>query len=301
MHWTASPSPPTSIERGASMTERLKAALLKARHERSVIAGPANASTSTGPRSEADVSRDLLPVPQDISWAAIPESSCDPDRLAQARITEISGESRASQVFDTLSAKLHRICAERSWSRIALTAPTRGCGTTTFALNLAFCFARRTDARVLLVDLHQRAPAIAARLGLAGNASLQSVLSQDRPLEEMLHRFGPNLLFAASRTKADQRKWPQSDAQHAMYLNRLQARYRPDVLLLDLPPVLEDDSAKPLLKLADAALLVASAEATTAEDLDEGARLVTAETAYLGAALNKSKDRSARSTQRELA
>lgn len=282
------------------MAERLKAALEKARQQRSIVAHLADTPLKSWPQSAPNGNLDLVPVRSVNTWASIPEISCAPERLSQARITGSSKDDRANASFDALRSKLHRTCAEKAWSRIALAAPTRSCGTTTFALNLAFSFARKTDARVLLVDLHQKAPAIALRLGLTSKISFHSALTQDRPLEDLLHRFGPNLLIAATAAKARSSETQLSDAQFALYLDRLQASYRPDVMLLDLPPVLLDENATPLLKIADAALLIASAEATSAEDLDESARRISAATSYLGAALNKSKDRSARSIQREL-
>ncbi len=277
------------------MVERLKVALERAGLQR------ADMSSAQPSRTMSDGRGDLRPVPLNSAWDSIAERSFDLERLAQARITAMARRSDANAVFDGLRIEMHRFCKQKDWRRIALTAPTRSCGTTTFALNLAFAFARNTQARVMLVDFHIAAPAIAGRLGLAGGVSLQDVLSQMKPVDQILHRFGPGLIIAASAASRRGADRSPSDAQCAALIEQLHSTYQPDLLFLDMPPVLEDENTVLLLELTDAALLVASAEATTAMELEDSINRIEHATAYLGTALNKSRDRSGRKVHREFA
>ena len=274
--------------------ERLKAALDKARQSRATLQHVQDRDVAAVmPVSGAS----QLPAPLVDDWQSVREVSIDPDRLADARIV---GEKDAT-AFDALRSRLQGFCGQQTLGRIALSAPTRGCGTTTFALNLAFSFARRTDAKALLVDLHHDAPAIAQRLGVRGTTSIARVISNEQPLPQMLHRLGNALIIAAgSLDRRSTRRDPSLSAT-SRFLDALQTRFRPDVMLLDLPPVLEDTRGPSLIGLCDACLLVASARATSAPDLDEAARRVSDQTAYLGAALNQSAERTARRRRHAIA
>jgi Mrp family chromosome partitioning ATPase len=274
--------------------ERLKTALDKARQIRATAQHSQDREVAAV-MPEADTSQ--LPAPLVNVWQLVREVSIDPDRLADARIVR----ENDANAFEALRSRLQGFCDQHARSRIALSAPTHGCGVTTFALNLAFSFARRTDAKVLLVDLHHEAPAIAQRLGLTGTVSVARVICEGAPLPQILHRFGSKLIITAG--PADRRSSTSVPSLTATgrFLDELQTRFRPDVMLLDLPPVLDDPQGVSLIGLSDACLLVASARVTSAPDLDEAARLISDQTAYLGAALNQSAERTARRRRHAIA
>lgn len=280
------------------MVERLKRAIEKAREERGLRTPDAFRATADRPGVPTKDAL-TLPVVAQIDWRSIPEARLDPKMLHEARIAGLAGQPELMKVFDSLQTRLLRLTEQNDWTRIALTAPTSGCGTTTFALNLAFALARTTGVRVLLVDMHLARPMIGRRLGLSSGRNLSSGRPADPVSTEALRRLGENLVIAARPTPIEHEASIRPDLFFAKLLDRLGQTWRPDIVVLDLPPLLESEDAHVLLPLADAALLIASAERTTAPEIEESARLITASTSYLGTALNKSKDRTARRALRE--
>lgn len=70
---------------------------------------------------------------------------------------------------------------------------------------------------------------------------------------------------------------------------RMQAALRPDVVLYDLPPLLEFDDTIAFLPQVDGVLLVADGTKTTDEDLAVCERLLEGESALLGVVLNRGR------------
>ena len=60
-----------------------------------------------------------------------------------------------------LRTKIAATMQANSWSTLAITAPTAGCGTTTMAVALATGLARQRDTQVTLLDLNLRKPGVA--------------------------------------------------------------------------------------------------------------------------------------------
>lgn len=280
------------------MVERLKQAIEKARLTRGIAEPEAVLIGQNHLYTEAAV-RSSLPARSEFNWRLVPEVAIDPQRLRDARISGPTDQSEVAQVFEGLHTRLARLCDQNDWSRIAMTAPTAGCGTTTFAIQVALSLALRGQARVLLMDLNLARPVIAKRLGLGSDQNLNIAHEQSRPIEASLYRMGENLLIAANALPAGQEITSRPEIFCSKILERFTAVLRPDIILLDLPPVLESDDTSALLALADAALLIASADRTNAPDIGESARMITSATSYLGTALNRSRDRAARRFQRE--
>lgn len=278
------------------MVERLKQAIEKAR-----VAGGFSGAKTTQIGQNHPHGKTALPARSEFDWCSIPEVALDPLRMRDARLSAPSDPSEVTQIFERLNTRLTRLCDRNDWRRIALTAPTNGCGTTTFAVQLALSLALRGHLRVVLVDLNLELPAIARRLGLGKDQNLCFAHSQARSLETSLHRLGANLLIAANAAPVGPEVTSRPEVFCGSVLERLESVLRPDIILLDLPPVLESDDTSALLSLADAALLVASADRTNAPDVEESARMIKSATSYLGVALNRSQGRMVRRSQRELA
>lgn len=282
------------------MVERLKQAIEKARLTRGIA--ELDAAQIDQIHSQARIATgNSLPAKSEFDWRLVPEVAIDPGRLKDARISGPGDQSQVSHVFEGLQTRLARLCDQNDWTRVALTAPTNGCGTTTFAIQLAFSLARTGYVRVLLVDLNLARPMIAGRLGLGRDQNLSIAHSQSQPVEHSLFRLGANLLIAANAAPVGPEATSRPEVFGASVLDRLTSVLRPDVILLDLPPVLESDDTVALLSLTDAALLIASADRTKAQEVQESAAAITSATSYLGTALNRSRGRMVRRPQRELA
>jgi Mrp family chromosome partitioning ATPase len=69
------------------------------------------------------------------------------------------------------------------------------------------------------------------------------------------------------------------------------ARYQPNVVVYDLPPMLVSDDVMAFLPHVDCVLMVAAAGKTKPKELREAERLLADQTNFLGVMLNKSKEK----------
>jgi Mrp family chromosome partitioning ATPase len=88
-----------------------------------------------------------------------------------------------------------RRCSERGWRRVAVTSPTRGCGKSTVAANLALSLSRRPSGRTVLLDLDLRRPGQAGAVRAArAPLPMRDLLSgRAPPAEAQLIRAGRGL------------------------------------------------------------------------------------------------------------
>jgi Mrp family chromosome partitioning ATPase len=70
-------------------------------------------------------------------------------------------------------------------------------------------------------------------------------------------------------------------------LSEIEAAYAPDLILFDTPPLLVTDDTLAILKMVDAALIVAAAETTTVDQVDACEKEIAEQTNVMGVILNK--------------
>lgn len=254
------------------MVERLRTAIEKARQNR-----PGAVAVEGRPAVRN------LPVNLGSDWSTVPALSIDDRTLELARIPIGRGRRSARDAMDMMRARLLRMLQQKGWGRIGVTASSRGCGSTTVALNLGLALAQAEDLRIVLVDLDLSAPSLATRLGCEGTAAFADVLNGSAPIHAALRRIGDSLLVLAPDAPVAR---PHHTGQVVETLNRLQSELSPDVIVLDLPPVNTHGDALPLLSWSEAALQVAAKHRSTAPEIDTCARLIAESTSYLGVALN---------------
>lgn len=160
------------------MVERLKDAINKAREtrERAVeqpppppvdrpqIAKPENelrdamlAAVTRGP--SAPQARQRTPVAE--AWQALEEIQLNPTKLDKNRIISHKKSNPAHLSFDMLRTRILNMLRKHGWSRLAITSPTKGCGKSTVAVNLALSLGHQNDMRSMLFDVDMRAPSLA--------------------------------------------------------------------------------------------------------------------------------------------
>jgi Mrp family chromosome partitioning ATPase len=210
-------------------------------------------------------------------WLALPEFEANPKTLEAHRIVAFKS-GPAAIPFDVMRTKLLHQMRLNSWRRIAITSPGSACGKTMVSLNLAFSLARQVEIRVLVVELDLRRPAIAKTLGLRVKHLFASVLEGKAPAEENMVRYGANLIFATNhiptRSPAELLQGPGA----AAVLDEIEARYRPDIMIFDMPPMLVND---------DCAMLIGAAETSTIDEIDRCEQELAARTKVMGVVLNK--------------
>lgn len=278
------------------MVERLRNAIEKARERRRAAAaseGEASASHTAAAASgaAAGTSRGMaLSAPPPPLWELLPEARIDPKVFERNRLVTWQKTDPAHMQFDLLRTKLLRALADNGWRRIAITSPTKGCGKTLVAANLAFSLARQPDIRTALIDLDLRVPGLANMLGISDASPISWFLNGTSPIESFLSRFGDNLAlgFNGERVR-DSTEMIQSE-RCGQVLGDLIDRLDPDVVIYDLPPMLVGDDAVASLSRVDGVLLVAAVGHSTPDEIAECERLIPEDTRFLGVLLNKAVD-----------
>jgi len=232
-------------------------------------------------------------------WQAIPVAQTDLSRMASG--TGAPAFDRGSMVgvaMDQLRAQLIRVLQEKGWRRIGVTSPYRGAGRSFVAAALAASIARLDTMRVLLLDADLESPGLAALLGLDAPGALDDVLGGLVLPESRLLRVGNALALALNDTPVPEATERMMMPEAILSLRALIDALAPDVVIHDLPPLLDDPLTQALLPQLDAVLLVADGHRTTAQDILVCERQLEGVVPMLGVVLNKSEDRDPRATAR---
>lgn len=272
------------------MVERLKLAIEKARARREggedavtdVMRAAAPAGGGAEQPAKGDAAADV--------WSALTAFTPDPARLMRRRIIAQARTDPAYLTFDVLRTRLLKVCADNNWRRIGITSPTKGCGKSVVAANLALSIARNPALKAALIDLDLKAPQLAEYFGLRGPLRIADWLSGRVAAESHFARIGDNLALGLNTERVrDSAELMQSNAA-AEAMADMSARLRPDIVVVDLPPVLVSDDAIAALPHLDAVMLIAAAGQTKTAEIDASERLLADNTILLGVVLNKCRE-----------
>jgi len=150
---------------------------------------------------------------------------------------------------------------------VAVTSPGVGDGKTTTAINLAGALAQSVDARVLLVDIDIRRPAVARQLGLATKRSLMATLLDARlTLKDTVEHLAHFNLWVAPAGG------PAGAPYEVLKSPRLEAllgeaRECYDYIVLDTPPCVPVPDCRVIAKYVDGFFLVVKAHRTPRGEL----------------------------------
>lgn len=253
--------------------ERIQSALAKARAVRDG-------------KTQAMVKQAKKLVVQPDSWLELSELRLDPVTLNANSIVAHQSVPEAA-AFDTMRTNLLRQMRANSWTRVAITSPTAGCGKTTVAMNLAFSLARLADVRVLVVDLDLRRPSIGQALGNAHDINFAGALAGNEPVQTQLRRWGSNLALGMTTTPLESPAELLSAAQTADVIDAIEERLQPDLILFDTSPLLANGDTIAFLDQVDCALMVAAADQTTSSEIEHCGKEIAKHTQVLGVILNK--------------
>lgn len=253
--------------------ERLEAAMIKARAARKAVMGR-RAETPQGAGAGPE-----------LAFAQLAPLQIGPELARRQRLAALLGPGPATP-HDILRSRVVRQMAEKGWRRLGVTSPTARCGKSTLALNLALSLARYGQFRILLVDFDLRHPAIAALLEMQDAPELIGLLRGGR-LADHGRSFGANLAILPNARPILQSAELLQDAATLAVLDRIEAEWKPDIVLFDLPPMQGNDDTLGFLPHVDCALIVAAAETSTLADVDRCEAEVGQLTNVLGVVLNK--------------
>ncbi|MEL7469182.1 MAG: hypothetical protein AAFN27_12060 [Pseudomonadota bacterium] len=266
------------------MSDRLNTAIAEAwsRQGTGQQLSESNTELDVSRRNDA-VNARLLPVPHETDWSEVAEARMHPKAFERARVLTADSRSHLSGTIDILALRLKRMCVENYWSQIAVTTPTAGCGGTTVALNVAFALAE-SGSKVMVFDMAARKGGPLDALGISDP---DVGATSDEGGTPFVCRIGSSVLIAKSNARSD-RSNAQARTQACLAdLEYVASKYVPEIVLLDLPPVLEDSQSLRVLQRVDAAMLVACASRSKADEIEQGAQRISETTAYLGAILNR--------------
>ena len=280
--------------------ERLQAAIEKARRQREAAGAAQPPAPSANPSAAAEAAapeRTGHPATQDAAaqppadiaalWQALPLIELPaPRRLGKNRVIA-PGSGVDSAPFDLLRTRMLQQAKKNGWRRIAVVSPHGGCGKSTTVANLAFSLARQSDMRTLAFDFDLRRRGLTRLLEQSPANNLWQVLEGKVDFAENGQRFGTNVAFGLNAAPATQASEILQSGQTARVLDAIDARYAPDIVLFDLPPLMASDDNFGFLSRVDAALLMIAAEKTTMSQIDVAERQVADLTNVMGLVLNQ--------------
>lgn len=195
----------------------------------------------------------------------------------------------ATRSFDLLRTRLLHTLQARGWKRVAVCAPTAGCGTTFVATNLALSLARVPGSRTILMDMNFRRPAVGHALGMNAPTALTDYLSGRVPMQDYLLRPLPSLAVGLNAEANDDGAEILHSRSCRDALDAMMQLSGTDTMIFDLPPLLEHDDSVAFLPQVDGVLLISDGNATMAEQLAKCEKMLAGQTQLLGVVLNRAR------------
>lgn len=224
---------------------------------------------------------------REIAWGSLEPLLLDHQVMAGNRIVTADRSDPSHGAFDILRTRVLQMLRQNDWTSIAITSPTRGCGKSIVALNLAFSLAHQLDCRTILLDLDLKYPSIAQLTGVTDPASMEAFLRRETDVHHLLQRFGDNLAIGANNRPVRFSAELLQNGDTKQIMVDLRARMKPDVLLFDMTAMLHCDDVTAFLPNVDGVIIVAGAEQSTFEELEACERQLAEKTNILGIVLNR--------------
>lgn len=190
---------------------------------------------------------------------------------------------------DLLRTQILQTIRARNWTRVAISAPTSGCGTTFTSLNLALSISAIPDFKTVLLDLNQRNPGLGKALNSNPVLNVADFLQRRVTCMDYLERYGDNLAVGLSAEIPPNPSEILQCRDTADVLDELMGELTPDLMLFDMPPMLEFDDVSAFLPQVDAVLLVADGTKTLGRQVAKCERMLDGRVPLLGVVLNRGR------------
>ena len=230
------------------------------------------------------------------SWKRIDRFPLNAQRLAERNVITALRTDPSHTRFDILRTRMLQALSENGWKRVAITSPTKDCGKTFTAANLAVSLSRQENCRTVLLDLDMRSPSLHKIFGVSDTGAIGDMLRGDIAPDAHLQGFAPNSIAAGSHVAIGFNGIVEpyaaellQDPSTKTVLEEIETQFQPDVMLFDLPPALLNDDVIAMRPHIDALLIVAAGGLTKANDIKETERRVGENIPLLGVVLNKSE------------
>ena len=246
----------------------------------------------TEPVTREAINVQLQPIaPNPAMWSAMPALPVDPRWMAKRRIVSFQRRHPAALAFDIMRTKLLKDANDQHWTSLGITSPTAGSGKATVAVNLAISLTKHAEVRVALVDLDLRCPRVAAIFDHSGRYTTAQFLQGECLIEDFFVRVGDNLAIGASPDASSYPAELLHSQSTAQVLGRVRDQLKADIIIYNLPSLLESDDCLGMLPLVETTLLVVGAEYDTVSDIDTSERELQTRSRLLGVVLNKCRYR----------
>lgn len=211
---------------------------------------------------ELDVADVFLPVPTETS--PVPPES----RVA----VHIDPRSAGADRFRLLQMRLRNLQATRKLKILLVTSPLPGDGKTTVALNLATALTEKGKRPVLLLEADVYRPTLSQKLGLTAWPGLTDCFEHGGDPMQAIRRIEPLgfYLLPAGAPVDDGSSLLNSEFISQLIKGLASTSF--DWILIDCPPTTPIAEILALRGQADGTLLVARAQKTPLEDIEESTR-----------------------------
>lgn len=219
-------------------------------------------------------------------WEALTEFKPSIRRLRRNRIVAADG-GRPAMDFDVIRTRMMQVMLANGWTKVAITSPTAACGKSTMVMNLGFSLSRHHDHKTMVLEMDLRKPSLSRAMQIPGEHQFSRVLEGRAPFEEHAARIRDNLIFATNVNAVTGSAELLQSQKTATVLDDLRARYAPDMMIFDMPPMLTGDDTMAFLSRVDCVLLLAAAEQSSIKQIDKCERDIASQTNVMGVILNK--------------
>ncbi|MGZ9809032.1 CpsD/CapB family tyrosine-protein kinase [Pseudoroseicyclus sp. H15] len=228
------------------------------------------------------------------AWEALPQFPVNERALARNLVITARRDDPAHAAFDILRARMVKAMHEHGWHRIGITSPGPGVGKSFTSVNLAITLSRYDNTRTMLIEADLRRPGLSRYLGIDPDTSTGDFLRGETAPEDFFRRPAANRLHIGRNLAVGLNGKVEPFASELFQqpkteevLADMAARYRPDVLLFDLPPALAQDDVIALAPHFDCVLLVIGGDRTDAAEVRETQRRLGEDMPIIGIVLNK--------------
>lgn len=191
-----------------------------------------------------------------------------PHLIVQGAVVDCRSRTPIAEQFRQAKRPLLKVARDgtRGAQLIAVTSALPGEGKTFCALNLALSIAVEVDTPVVLIDADTARPSVFARLGLdpSGPGLMELLAHPGSDLADALVATNVPQLELMRAGSTQRARAPELFAGPALpaLLQRLSARHRNTIVVLDAPPLLPSNEARVLAGRVGQVLMVVAAGST---------------------------------------
>jgi capsular exopolysaccharide synthesis family protein len=264
--------------------ERIQEALKKAQEKRGKTTNKGGRTSSPRPTDQVEQEDHSTIEYSDTRTITISQKAMLDNRL----VAGIKGHPQ-SDLFRVLRTKVLQRIRNEGINTVAVTSPTKGCGKSMVAANLAVSLALEVNHTVLLVDLDLRNPSIHSYFGFKPEHGLVDHLTGEMEISSLLVHPGIDRLVLLPSAKAIQHSSELiSTPEMVDLIDDISNRYTSRIIIFDLPPLLHIDDALIFLPKVQSSVLVVEEGVSSPGEVRESLRYL-GDTKLLGTVYNKAR------------